>query len=84
MFCKYCGKELPDNAKFCSKCGKQLIEVLSQTADISDDTKIVQNKTEDDNLNKGMSSYNERSDSVFSELTERSQKESRKKIIIIA
>lgn len=24
MFCKYCGKELPDNAVFCSKCGKQL------------------------------------------------------------
>ena len=24
MFCKYCGKELADKAKFCSKCGKQL------------------------------------------------------------
>ncbi len=24
MFCKYCGKKLPDKAKFCSKCGKQL------------------------------------------------------------
>lgn len=25
MFCKYCGKELADDAKFCSKCGKQLV-----------------------------------------------------------
>lgn len=24
MFCKYCGKELVDGVKFCSKCGKQL------------------------------------------------------------
>ena len=24
MFCKYCGKELPDNAVFCSHCGKQI------------------------------------------------------------
>ncbi|MBQ3824530.1 MAG: zinc ribbon domain-containing protein, partial [Spirochaetaceae bacterium] len=24
MFCKYCGKELADKAKFCSKCGKRL------------------------------------------------------------
>lgn len=22
MFCKYCGNQLPDNAKFCPKCGK--------------------------------------------------------------
>ena len=24
MFCKYCGKELPDYANFCSQCGKKL------------------------------------------------------------
>lgn len=24
MFCKYCGKQLPDGANFCSSCGKQL------------------------------------------------------------
>ncbi|MBR5033218.1 MAG: SEL1-like repeat protein [Treponema sp.] len=24
MFCKYCGKELPDSAIFCSQCGKKL------------------------------------------------------------
>lgn len=24
MFCKYCGKGQPDNAKFCSKCGKMI------------------------------------------------------------
>lgn len=25
MFCKFCGKQLIDNAVFCSNCGKQLI-----------------------------------------------------------
>lgn len=24
MFCRYCGKQIPDNAKFCPKCGKSL------------------------------------------------------------
>ena len=24
MFCKYCGKEVPDNAAFCTECGKPL------------------------------------------------------------
>lgn len=24
MFCKYCGKELPNYAIFCSQCGKKL------------------------------------------------------------
>lgn len=24
MFCKYCGKKLPDNSVFCSQCGKQI------------------------------------------------------------
>ena len=24
MFCKYCGKELPDDAKFCPNCGARL------------------------------------------------------------
>ena len=24
MFCKYCGKEIEDNAKFCAHCGKKL------------------------------------------------------------
>ena len=24
MFCKFCGKEIPDGAKFCKHCGKQL------------------------------------------------------------
>lgn len=27
MFCKYCGTQLSDNARFCSACGKSLIEV---------------------------------------------------------
>lgn len=34
MFCKYCGKELPDNAIFCINCGKRLIaNVQKETRD---------------------------------------------------
>lgn len=29
MFCKYCGKELADNVKFCSKCGRKLSSELN-------------------------------------------------------
>ena len=31
MFCKYCGKELPDKSVFCSDCGKQLVEETKET-----------------------------------------------------
>lgn len=24
MYCRFCGREIPDNSEFCSKCGKQL------------------------------------------------------------
>ncbi|MBO5460726.1 MAG: zinc-ribbon domain-containing protein [Ruminococcus sp.] len=26
MFCKFCGAQLPDNAKFCGSCGNQLVQ----------------------------------------------------------
>ncbi len=29
MFCKFCGKELPDDTQFCSYCGKQLYSTSS-------------------------------------------------------
>lgn len=29
MFCKNCGKELPDSAKWCSSCGTQLVPQVS-------------------------------------------------------
>lgn len=32
MFCKYCGNELTDDAKFCSKCGK-IVETAEETKD---------------------------------------------------
>ena len=32
MFCKYCGKELIDGAKFCSQCGKMLTPRATNTA----------------------------------------------------
>lgn len=28
MFCKYCGKEISDDAKFCSSCGKTLNDII--------------------------------------------------------
>ena len=31
MFCKFCGKALPDNAIFCAQCGKQLMLPVSNT-----------------------------------------------------
>ena len=31
MFCKYCGAKVGDNANFCSKCGKNLVEEQKQT-----------------------------------------------------
>lgn len=37
MFCKYCGKELADGVKFCSRCGKQLFHT---SIDLQGETKI--------------------------------------------
>ena len=38
MFCKYCGKELVNNAIFCSQCGKELkIPVSSKNASATSD-----------------------------------------------
>lgn len=33
MFCRFCGTELPDDAVFCSKCGKQIIEAKDSAMD---------------------------------------------------
>lgn len=30
MFCKYCGKPIDDNSKFCSKCGREVAETVRQ------------------------------------------------------
>ena len=49
MFCKYCGKVIPDNAKFCSKCGKQLVAIKTDDTNsiFSDETpKNVEEKKE--------------------------------------
>ncbi len=41
MYCLYCGKELPDDAKFCNNCGKELtnhtVNDISNTQPISTD-----------------------------------------------
>jgi len=34
MFCKYCGKELSDNALFCSKCGKQVTSTEESASEL--------------------------------------------------
>ena len=49
MFCKYCGKQISDNAKFCSKCGKQLSAITTENINsVSSDaaSKISEEKKE--------------------------------------
>ena len=29
MFCRFCGKQLPDSAKFCTKCGKKIAKIIN-------------------------------------------------------
>ena len=36
MFCRYCGKEISNDAKFCSSCGSA-VEVKEETKDFFDD-----------------------------------------------
>lgn len=56
MFCKYCGKELPANAKFCSKCGKQLISELQEEASVvKEQTEVIK----ENNNQKQSSDFNE-------------------------
>jgi len=38
MFCKYCGKQLPDNSNFCSGCGKGLgLPVVTNNPQINEE-----------------------------------------------
>lgn len=47
MFCKYCGKQLPDTAIFCSQCGKQIAQKIdNQENVIYEKTGVQQNITE--------------------------------------
>ncbi len=32
MICKYCGTELPDNARFCEECGNSLVDEVEQSS----------------------------------------------------
>ncbi len=38
MFCRFCGKQLPDNAQFCGYCGKNLRDVSSGNAAVPQQT----------------------------------------------
>lgn len=42
MFCKYCGKELPDDAKFCPSCGVRIETIVVEAEPIIDDEPLVQ------------------------------------------
>lgn len=44
MFCMNCGTKLPDEAKFCFKCGFKVT--------IAEDDNVKESKATDDNLNK--------------------------------
>ena len=39
MFCRYCGKELPDTAEFCPYCGKKITIIQSENKKNSSDKK---------------------------------------------
>ena len=42
MFCKYCGKEIDDDALFCAKCGKQIApKNVTNLAPVSKNCKIM-------------------------------------------
>ncbi len=30
MFCRYCGNEIEDDSVFCTKCGKKLVDEMSE------------------------------------------------------
>ena len=49
MFCKYCGKQIPENAKFCSKCGKKIQE--SGIRSLEDTNSVVANVAVNDTEN---------------------------------
>ena len=70
MFCKYCGKKLPDNANFCSKCGKKIasrekqVKDLKQTCDESTSydstekaTALIDNSAEQDLTEKNNNDF---------------------------
>ena len=50
MFCKKCGKELPDNAVFCSNCGYSVNAVNHETAGASP---VSNNSDDSDSSNNG-------------------------------
>jgi uncharacterized membrane protein YvbJ len=35
MFCKQCGKSIPDNSKFCQHCGADQVTVVSPSLTVS-------------------------------------------------
>lgn len=45
MFCKYCGNEVSENTKFCTKCGKMIIsEPLKSKVNTFEVNEIIQPK----------------------------------------
>lgn len=39
MYCKYCGKQIDDDSRFCNHCGKPLVETTSTPGPIKVDVK---------------------------------------------
>lgn len=46
MFCKYCGKPVPDEARFCSSCGKKLDDLSNKNTETVDNIKKSENASE--------------------------------------
>lgn len=46
MFCRYCGKPVPDEARFCSSCGKKLDDLSNKNTETVDNIKKSENASE--------------------------------------
>lgn len=42
MYCKYCGKQIDDDSKFCNLCGKSLLEHVENNSVIPQETKNIE------------------------------------------
>ena len=52
MFCRYCGNQLPENAKFCSSCGAKVDEEVQEVKHEEPQVVYVKEQTEEEQKTK--------------------------------